>query len=238
MLELFQDKVPKTADNFRALCTGEKGTGKSGVPLSFKGSIFHRVIKNFMIQGGDPTGTGTGGPGYDFVDEFHPELRFDHPYILAMANIGRPATNGSQSAANIEIATGKSVMAIGGWSGDPAPTLDEFKQYVKDGKIAESVLIFDRLSRTAEEALAGRGPSVAATALRPQPQQRLPEPPPPPPPPVAAPPPPPLRGAPGIGIVTPGARVRLPSPPWTPWWAWCRCSSRARSPPPTAASTW
>ncbi|HEY8372250.1 MAG TPA: peptidylprolyl isomerase, partial [Pseudonocardiaceae bacterium] len=61
----------------------------------YDGSIFHRVIEGFMIQGGDPTGTGRGGPGYKFADEFHPELRFDRPYLLAMANAG-PNTNGSQ----------------------------------------------------------------------------------------------------------------------------------------------
>ncbi len=97
---LYGNHAPKTVANFVELATGARewthpGTGvKSSDPL-FSGTVFHRVIAGFMIQGGDPLGEGYGGPGYKFADEFHPELNFDRPYLLAMANSGAN-TNGSQ----------------------------------------------------------------------------------------------------------------------------------------------
>ncbi|CAB4715194.1 MAG: peptidylprolyl isomerase [Actinobacteria bacterium] len=96
-LNLFPDHAPETVKNFVGLATGEKsydaGNGKTG--RFYDGLGFHRVISGFMLQGGCPLGTGTGGPGYTFKDEPHPELVFDKPYLLAMANAG-PGTNGSQ----------------------------------------------------------------------------------------------------------------------------------------------
>jgi peptidyl-prolyl cis-trans isomerase A (cyclophilin A) len=97
VINLFPNHAPETVDNFVGLAEGTKdyttGDGRTG-PF-YDGLGFHRVIEGFMIQGGCPQGTGTGGPGYTFKDEIHPELVFDKPYLLAMANAG-PGTNGSQ----------------------------------------------------------------------------------------------------------------------------------------------
>ncbi len=103
-LELFPEQAPETVSNFVGLATGSKTwtdprTGEQTTAPLYDGVIFHRVISGFMIQGGDPLGTGTGGPGYVFDDEIVPTLTFEEPYVLAMANAGRRlgrGTNGSQ----------------------------------------------------------------------------------------------------------------------------------------------
>lgn len=100
VIELFDEHAPKTVANFTGLASGAKeytdpDTGQTTTGQYYDGLTFHRVIKGFMIQGGCPRGDGRGGPGYTFADEFHPDLVFDKPYLLAMANAG-PGTNGSQ----------------------------------------------------------------------------------------------------------------------------------------------
>ncbi len=103
-INLLANHAPKTVRNFVGLSTGtiewtDPATGdKTNRPL-YEGVVFHRIIDDFMIQGGDPLGQGTGGPGYQFDDEIHPELNFNEPYVLAMANAGIQmgrGTNGSQ----------------------------------------------------------------------------------------------------------------------------------------------
>lgn len=103
-VELLPNHAPKTVKNFTELATGARSwkhpqTGAESTDPLYSGTVFHRVIPGFMIQGGDPIGTGTGGPGYEFDDEIHPELDFNQPYVLAMANAGKrmgKGTNGSQ----------------------------------------------------------------------------------------------------------------------------------------------
>ncbi|WP_297748961.1 peptidylprolyl isomerase [uncultured Tessaracoccus sp.] len=100
VIALFDDHAPKTVENFVGLAGGTKEyvdvkTGETTTGKFYDGLTFHRVIDGFMIQGGCPRGDGRGDPGYRFDDEFHPELSFDRPYLLAMANAG-PGTNGSQ----------------------------------------------------------------------------------------------------------------------------------------------
>ncbi len=103
-LGLFENHAPKTVKNFIGLATGEiswthPATGETVTDPLYNEVVFHRVIPGFMIQGGDPIGTGTGGPGYQFDDEIHPELTFNEPFLLAMANAGKrggQGTNGSQ----------------------------------------------------------------------------------------------------------------------------------------------
>src|SRR5580692_11097825 len=100
VIRLFPDHAPKTVRNFVELAEGGKQwtdprTGRATTDKLYDGTVFHRVIPDFMIQGGDPLGSGRGGPGYEFADEIHPDLAFDRPYLLAMANAG-PGTNGSQ----------------------------------------------------------------------------------------------------------------------------------------------
>ncbi len=103
-VNLFGNHAPKTVKNFVGLATGQiewthPDTGKTSTDPLYNGVVFHRIIPGFMIQGGDPLGTGTGGPGYQFDDEINPELNFTKPYVFAMANAGLRGgrgTNGSQ----------------------------------------------------------------------------------------------------------------------------------------------
>ena len=108
-INIFENHAPKTARTILGLAEGthewtHPGNGETKATPLYDGTIFHRIIPGFMIQGGDPLGLGTGGPGFRFEDEPHPELVFDKPYLLAMANAG-PGTNGSQFFITVAPAT-------------------------------------------------------------------------------------------------------------------------------------
>jgi peptidyl-prolyl cis-trans isomerase A (cyclophilin A) len=134
VIRLFPDHAPKTVQNFVDLAEGSREwtdprTRQATNARLYDGTIFHRVIPRFMIQGGDPLGTGTGGPGYRFADEIHPDLRFDRPYLLAMANAG-PGTNGSQFFITVV----------------PTPHLNG--KHTIFGEVVDGADIVDRISQT------------------------------------------------------------------------------------------
>ena len=133
VIRLFPDHAPKTVRNFVELAEGSRqwtdpGTGQATTAKLYDGTIFHRVIPDFMIQGGDPLGSGRGGPGYKFADEIHPDLTFDRPYLLAMANAG-PGTNGSQFFITVA----------------PTPWLNG--KHTIFGEVIEGADVVDRISR-------------------------------------------------------------------------------------------
>ena len=133
VIRLFPDHAPKTVRNFVELAEGgrqwtDPRTGRETTSKLYDGTIFHRVIPDFMIQGGDPLGNGRGGPGYKFADEIHPDLHFDRPYLLAMANAG-PGTNGSQF-----------FITVG-----PTPWLNG--KHTIFGEVIEGADVVDRISR-------------------------------------------------------------------------------------------
>jgi len=145
-IELYPNHAPKTVENFVGLARGtqpwtDPATGQERTDALYDGVVFHRVISGFMIQGGDPLGTGRGGPGYNFDDEIHPELGFNEPYLLAMANAGK----------RLDPATGK----VGGTNGSQffisvAPTAWLTGKHTIFGKVAdaESRVVVDAIAAT------------------------------------------------------------------------------------------
>jgi len=138
-VKLFPEETPKTVENFIGLSTGKKewkdpqsGKQIKGKPL-YNSTTFHRVIPDFMIQGGDPLKNGTGGPGYQFEDEANPKVKFDHPGILAMANSG-PATNGSQFFITVK----------------PTPWLDG--KHTIFGEVVKGMDVVEKISKLPTEA--------------------------------------------------------------------------------------